>query len=105
MIESPILTVHDVSETLKKSEKWVYSHAVDLGGSRIGRSWFFTQMGVQHAIERGKDLARDSQNQREAREPEIRLYPKKGRQGLGRRGEKAVQETSLVKRAGLADYL
>ena len=57
-------TPKKVAEKLQKSLSWVYAHAEELGGVRIGGSWFFTEEGLEVAfqIKRQEGLARTSTN-------------------------------------------
>ena len=40
----------------KKSQRWVYQYAHELGGFRIGGSWVFTKKGVEDALQRRKTM-------------------------------------------------
>jgi len=46
----PILRVRDLAIRLKKSAKWIYAHAEELGGTRVGRSWIFSEESVSNAL-------------------------------------------------------
>lgn len=44
------LRVRDLAKRLQKSAKWIYAHAGELGGTRVGRSWIFIEEAFQNAI-------------------------------------------------------
>ena len=46
----PILRVRDLVMRFKKSSKWIYAHAEELGGTRVGRSWIFSEESVSNAL-------------------------------------------------------
>src|SRR5208283_3720670 len=46
-----IIDPADVATLLKKSVRWVYNHGRELGAVRIGKTWFFTEEGLEHAFE------------------------------------------------------
>ena len=74
----------DISTRLHKSLKWVYTHAGDLGASRIGRSVIFTEEGLENALQRVKEeMASESADRR----PETHCAPihQAGGPGLGKR--------------------
>jgi len=52
-----IIQPEHIAIKLGKSKRWVYSHALDLGGKKIGGSWFFTEEGFENAI-----LGNDEEN-------------------------------------------
>ena len=60
------LTPQEVADIFKKSNKWVYKYAADLNGSYIGGSLFFTQEGINDAIQRGQEVARGRNGRGEA---------------------------------------
>ena len=49
-----VLSPKQVAEMLAVSVRWVYSNARLLGGSKVGGKLFFTQDGVNHALQRGE---------------------------------------------------
>jgi hypothetical protein len=61
----PFLNPKDIALRFKKSPRWVYQYAHELGGFRIGGSWFFTKEGVDYAIQRRKKMESDSDLQRD----------------------------------------
>lgn len=81
-----------VASKLGKSLKWVYEHGAELGGRRIGGSWFFTEEGLEYAIlgQIEKDVARTSQVAR-ANAPR-RLPHKERSRGLGSRKKKSASQ-------------
>lgn len=56
-----ILTPREISRILGKSVRWVYDHAAELGGVKIGSSWIFTEGGLRDALQRGQEMARGRQ--------------------------------------------
>ena len=49
------LKAKDIARKFDMSEGWVYRHKVELGGFTFGRTWFFTEEGIYHAIQRRKE--------------------------------------------------
>lgn len=58
-----ILTADEVAQIIRRSKSWVYAHAAELGASRIGSSWIFTQEGLTDALQGSRSLAQRHQNQ------------------------------------------
>jgi hypothetical protein len=97
-----ILTPEVVAVRFDKSVKWVYKYAPELGGSKIGGSWFFTEGGLSDALQRGQLLAGSRNNKAQKGSPKdvqakTRGYPV----GKGRK-KKAVESDN---RHGLVDPL
>jgi hypothetical protein len=59
-----ILTPHEIAKLFHSSERWVYKHAADLGGFRVGGKIFFRKEDVEDAITRGKGVEDCHQNRR-----------------------------------------
>ena len=98
-----VLCARDVAELMGKSLRWVYDHAPDLNGSKIGGSWFWTRQGVSDAIQRGQELAGDAKVQRaKAKDETIR---EKIRSLRVRKTAKKEGREELAERVGLADFL
>ena len=101
-----VLKPKDIADMLGKSVTWVYRNARELGASRIGGSWIFTQEGLEYALQRGQKLESDAPLQGQAsqdnavrdkkRSPRIRGGSKEG--GSEKREEAAA-------RHGLDDFL
>lgn len=94
----------DIAERFNKSIRWVYDHAGDLNGFRIGRSVFFTERGIEDAIQGGKILESKGAISGEA------VHQKIGDKESGNRlGEGKVEGTeklrNAAKRHGLAEFL
>jgi hypothetical protein len=100
-----ILTAKEISVLLKKSLKFVYVNAVELGGVKIGGSWIFTQEGFKNALQRGRQMAGKGNFQ--GRAVHKSTQNKKSRNSLGNRKAKGAQEgrKALAERAGLAHLL
>ncbi|GAG79094.1 unnamed protein product, partial [marine sediment metagenome] len=62
---------------LKMNKRWVYDHWVELGGSKIGGTIFFTAEGVNHAISGGQILAGNATTQRNQGQNQILQYQKR----------------------------
>ncbi|MDH4317123.1 MAG: hypothetical protein OEV64_01915 [Desulfobulbaceae bacterium] len=54
-----VITVQTIAKQLNKSTSWVYKNAANLGAAFIGGSWIFTQEGLENAIQRGQEMARE----------------------------------------------
>jgi hypothetical protein len=100
-----ILTAKEISVLLKKSLKFVYVNAPELGGVKIGGSWIFTKEGFENALQRGSQMA--GQGNIQGRAVHKPTQNKKSRNGLGNRKTKGTQEEreALAERAGLAHLL
>ena len=97
-----ILTPEAVAVRFDKSVKWVYKHAPELGGSKIGGSWFFTEGGLSDALQRGQLLA-GSRNNKPKKSGAESLSIETGRHQVGKgRKKKAVKSNN---RHGLVDSL
>lgn len=55
MTEFRFLTIDQICKMLDKKKSWVYDHAHDLGGIKIGGSWFFTEDNFRLAMATLKD--------------------------------------------------
>ena len=60
-----VITPKIIAEQLNKSTSWVYKNAANLGAAFIGGSWIFTQEGLENAIQRGQEMARELNASRE----------------------------------------
>jgi hypothetical protein len=56
------LTPATISEMLNMSIRWVYLHASELGASRIGKTWIFTQEGLEDALQKPRGMEGNSQD-------------------------------------------
>ena len=45
-----VMSPEEVATLLRKSRSWVYGHAAELGASKIGSTWIFTQEGLSEAL-------------------------------------------------------
>jgi hypothetical protein len=98
----PILTPEAVAVRFDKSVKWVYKHAPELGGSKIGGSWFFTEGGLSDALQRGQQLAR-GRNHKPKKSGAESLSIETGRRQVGKGRKKKTDESE--NRHGLAGAL
>jgi hypothetical protein len=100
-----IISPKEVSAQINKSIRWVYSHADELGGAKIGGSWIFTREGFENAVQTKQKLASGGNSQR----PEIPsiVQHKKGRSCLGKLETKGIEaeRREAAKRHGLDDLL
>lgn len=103
--EDTILHVRDVAKIMRVDRRWVYKHAAELGGSKIGKRLFFTMEGIQDALQRGQKVASGIQT------PGAKIHMfkanKKGRKGMGGIREKEAEATraAAAKRHGLVEFL
>jgi hypothetical protein len=99
------LKAQDIAKKLDKSIKWVYAHAYELGGCKIGGSYIFTKEGFENAIQTKQKVASGGNSQK----PEIPsiVKHKKGRSCLGKRETKGIEaeRREAAKRHGLDDLL
>ena len=100
-----ILAAKEISIHMKKSLKFVYANASELGGIKIGGSWIFTQEGLENALQRRRQMAGQGDIQR----PTVH-EPAQSNKGLNRLGtlhSKGTKEEreKLAARAGLAHFL
>jgi hypothetical protein len=102
-----ILYAKNIAQILQKSAKWVYSHAEDLGGVKIGGTWIFTERGFEYAIKGGKALERRGLDGRQTHQSEKRVHPQGRRTGMGAGGEKKADQSirEAATRHGFDDLL
>ncbi|MBW2307529.1 MAG: helix-turn-helix domain-containing protein [Deltaproteobacteria bacterium] len=100
-----VLTPQEIARRLKKSVRWVYTHARELGAAKIGGSWIFTQEGLDDAIQRGQEMAWDAHASRQ--KASSLISNQKGCCRLGKREAKriAVWREKAAQRHGLDDLL
>ena len=77
-IEEDMLSAQEIADRFKKSVRWVYRHGFELGGFKIGGSWFFTERGLADAIQRGQKMEGKGYGQWPTVH-EIKRYQKRGR--------------------------
>jgi len=100
-----ILSPKEIAKKLKKSLRWVYSNAANLGAARIGGSWIFTEEGLIDGLQRGQEISRNSIPS--GQKVHVFAGNKKGREKLGDR-KKEGTETDLkeaAERHGLTDLM
>jgi hypothetical protein len=100
-----IMKPEDVAVFFGKTTRWVYKNAAQLNGAKIGGSWIFTKEGISDAIQRGQEMARESNFQ--GAKVHVITPDKKRRRGLGGKEKKGAERSrkSLAERAGLAEFL
>jgi hypothetical protein len=84
-----ILSPSEVSKLLHKSLRWVYHHAPELGASRIGGSWIFTEEGLNDALQRARRMEGGSPGQGTKKTSLVSIEA--GGRTLGRRNKKRAQ--------------
>ena len=98
------LTPQDVARLFKKSPRWVYNHASELGGARIGKSLIFTERGIEDDIQRGQEMARMRMERQKA--IHISIPNQKRGKSMGNNQEKrAVTDGETIIRDRLLDSL
>jgi hypothetical protein len=86
-----ILTPKDIAQRLKKSERWVYTHADELGGAKIGGSWFFTEGRIEDALQRKRKIqGRGNLPRQEGGDKTV--FAKGGCKGMGNQNKKEIHE-------------
>jgi hypothetical protein len=80
-----VLDPKHISRLLNRSERWVYTHAHELGARRIGRTWIFTQEGLESAILRPENEEVDRHYQPARKTPPAEIIRNKTR-SQGRSG-------------------
>jgi len=89
-----ILSPSEVSKLLHKSLRWVYHHAPELGASRIGGSWIFTEEGLNDALQRARQVKREPPAHPEEKGPQT-----------GKPHKKRAQNQEVDDRHGLAQFV
>jgi len=95
----------EVAGKIKKSIRWVYSHADQLGGVKIGGSWIFTKEGFKNAIQTKQKMESSGYFQRPTVSGTLQ-YQKRSNY-LGKRKTKGVETVrrEAAMRHGLDDLL
>jgi hypothetical protein len=95
----------DISTILGMSIRWVYEHAKELGGFKLGGQLFFDQEGIENAIQRGKEMA--GKGYFPGRSLHLNPADKKRSQRLGNRKDKRAEagREEEAARHGLARFL
>lgn len=105
-IAESYLHVEDMAQRFGMSARWVYDHAYELGGFKVGGTLFFTEKGLSDAIQRRQAMACHSKIQK----PKITnaTVSDKGRRSKVGNAEKERGENvrkNLAKRAGFVEFL
>ena len=99
-----ILSVKEVATYLKASTSWVYAYAPELGGAKIGGTWFFTEEGVDDALSKWQEMA--STYHASGAEAYKTVRDEKGSSAVGKRKTKKTQNLrKLAAEHGLADLV
>jgi hypothetical protein len=104
--EKVFLDAKDVKHLMRKSLRWVYDHASELGGRKIGGSWFFTEEGLSDAIS-GREKVAGKSDVRGAKTYGLVRNEKAG-QGMGSRKKKKIKAEGPehdANRHGLGSFL
>lgn len=97
-MEIEIITLKEIAEIFGKSERWTYNHAAELGGVKIGGSWFFTKEGLDAVL---REKAQKIQGSRQVQNGTVHSnLPDKARgRGMGNRKKKRAQRESRKEHA------
>lgn len=98
------LTPAEVAAKLKKSLRWVYNHAADLGAARIGKSLIFTEEGLIDAIQRGQEVEGVHHSQKRQKDHQAVHNQERG-QRVGIKHEEGLTEAESAIRARFLDSL
>jgi hypothetical protein len=95
----------EVSGEIKKSVRWVYSHADQLGGVKIGGSWIFSKEGLKNAIQTKQKVA--GSGNISGQKVSDTLQNQKGGDCLGKSNSRRIgaERREAAKRHGLDDLL
>jgi len=85
------LSVKEVAASMGKSPKWVYTHAKELGGKKLG-NWFFTREGLKNALQGGESVQGSDLSRRQT---VLKAVPNKER-SLGM-GNRKIKRTGAVR--------
>jgi hypothetical protein len=99
------LKTQDIAKMLDKSIKWVYAHAHELGGCKIGGTFIFTEEGFYNAIQRRQEMARKSNVQGKAVHSSTSKEKRGDRMGDRKAKGDKTKRRELASRAGLTDFL
>ena len=100
-----VIIPRDISKRLKKSLRWVYAHALELGAVRIGGSVIFTEEALENALQRGES-AQGSCYVERRKASAVMPDKERGRRMGGSEEEGAQGERkAAAARHGLADLL
>jgi len=100
-----ILTPKQVAEMFPFTARWVYNHALELGGVKIGGAWIFTREGLENAIQRRRQVAGQG-NVPGAKIYQIERHQNRGtRLGKRKTPEAERERKELAERAGLAEFV
>ena len=87
MKDMGVLTAKKVGRRLRKSDSWVYDHAPDLGGVKIGGSWVFTEEGLSDALQRAGEVARQRHGGQAAKQQAVHQKGRSKEVGARRKKE------------------
>lgn len=98
-----------IAKALNKSLSWVYAHAEELGGARIGGSWIFTVRGLKESLENAtlrqgeKEMARDDHGERAKASKTVRYQGGSKRLGGKKKERNPYGSGEEPGRFGIAD--
>ena len=100
IVSLSIISPHEIADLFGKSVSWVYRHTAELGAIKIGNSYVFTVEGLQHGIEKGKELASEGPGkQKDLHQGRIRNEARSPKMGTKYQGTDSIQDRA--KRLGL----
>jgi hypothetical protein len=90
-----VLSTKDVFEHFKgkKSLRWIYDHAEELGGKKIGGSWIFTEEGLRDALQGKRQV--ESQSVLPGQAAHQAVQNQERGSGLGKQKAKGIGEKSI----------
>ena len=101
-----ILNIQEIAQRFAKSERWVYNHALELGGFKIGGSWFFSEGGLEDAIQTKRwQVAGSGDGQRGTLKLSTGHKKKSRRMGSLRANKIESDRKDAARRHGLIDAL
>jgi len=99
-----VLDIQEIAQRFAKSKRWVYNHALELGGFKIGGSWFFTEGGLEDAIQTKRwPVAGNGHGKRGALKLVTEHKKKSCRMGSGRKKAAETIRKDAAIRHGLID--
>ena len=106
-METKWITPKEVSDYLNKSLSFVYRHAKELNGAKMGHTIFFTREGVDDAILSKIKGSMDRNCQCREKDDDQGVSDKVSGNRMGGRGKEELRETGrweCFNRVGLAEF-
>ena len=93
-----VISPVEVSNLLRKSIKWVYANAHQLGAAKIGGSIIFTREGLEYALACGKQVDRPGNGGR-PQALKARISNKDSGKRVGGRNTQGPAESAIISEA------